>query len=58
MKDNINRLLAHLLGDCIHSENATDMYNALVRLEKGTIAAYNIARTKELEHYMDEEEAK
>ena len=41
-----------MLGDCIHSENPTDLYNALVRLEKGSLALLNIARIHELEHYI------
>lgn len=51
MKDKTDQLINHLIGDCIHAENATDLYNALVRLEKGSIAVLNLIRVKELEHY-------
>ena len=37
--------------NCIHAENSTDLYNALVRLEKGSVAVLNLIRVKELEHY-------
>ena len=53
MKDKTDQLINHLLGDCVHAESATDLYNALVRLEKGSTAVLNIARLKELEYYMD-----
>lgn len=53
MKDKTDQLINHLLGDCIHAESATDLYNALVRLEKGSAAVLNIARLKELEYYLD-----
>jgi hypothetical protein len=52
MKSKIDQLINHMLGDCIHSENPTDLYNALVRLEKGSVALLNIARIHELEHYI------
>jgi hypothetical protein len=51
MKDKTDQLINHLIGDCIHAENATDLYNALVRLEKGSVAVLNLIRVKELEHY-------
>jgi hypothetical protein len=51
MKDKTDQLINHLIGDCIHAENSTDLYNALVRLEKGSVAVLNLIRVKELEHY-------
>jgi len=56
MKQKIDQLIHHMLGDCIHSENPTDLYNALVPLEKGSIALLNIARIHELESYLPENE--
>ena len=53
MKEKTDQLINHLIGDCIHAENSTDLYNALVRLEKGSTAVLNIARLKELEYYLD-----
>ena len=55
MKQEINQLINHMLGDCIHSDNPTDLYNALVRLEKGSVALLNIARIHELESYLEDE---
>jgi hypothetical protein len=51
MKDKTDQLINHLIGDCIHAENSTDLYNALVRLEKGSVSVLNLIRVKELEHY-------
>jgi hypothetical protein len=51
MKEKTDQLINHLIGDCIHAENATDLYNALVRLEKGSVAVLNLILVKELEHY-------
>jgi hypothetical protein len=51
MKEKTDQLINHLIGDCIHAENSTDLYNALVRLEKGSVAVLNLIRVKELEHY-------
>ena len=56
MKQKIDQLIHHMLGDCIHSENPTDLYNALVRLEKGSVALLNIARIHELESYLPDNE--
>ena len=53
MKDKTDQLINHLLGDCIHAESATDLYNALVRLEKGADAVLALSRAKELEHYLE-----
>jgi len=54
MKDKTDQLINHLLGDCIHAETSTDLYNALVRLEKGADAVLAVSRAKELEHYLEE----
>jgi hypothetical protein len=54
MKEKTDQLINHLIGDCIHAENATDLYNALVRLEKGADAVLALSRAKELESYLED----
>lgn len=47
MNKQIEQLLNSLLGDCIHAETATDLYNALVRLEKGSDALLKLTNVME-----------
>lgn len=55
MNPSLFELEKRLINDCIMSHNATDLFNALARLEKGSIAILNLTRAQQLDRYVDEE---